>query len=82
MTKQAKTLNEQELKKLLQAAANTKASLRNRVIILLTHYAGMRIGEVAAVKVGDVLGKNGEVLEQINLSAAQTKGDKSSTRMA
>ena len=79
MTKQAKTLNEQELKKLLQAAANTKASLRNRVIILLTHYAGMRIGEVAAVKVGDVLGKNGEVLEQINLSAAQTKGSKSRT---
>lgn len=79
MSKQAKTLNEQELKKLLQAATNTKHSERNRTILLLTHLAGMRVGEVAAVKLGDVMNSEGQVLSQIQLKADQTKGSESRT---
>jgi integrase len=47
MTKQARTLNERELQKLLEFVSKTKSQKRNRAIILLTHLAGMRIGEVA-----------------------------------
>lgn len=77
MTKQAKTLNERELQRVLECAAKTKHAKRNRVILLLTHYAGMRIGEVAAVRVCDVLASDGTVRDEINLSAAQTKGSRS-----
>jgi integrase/recombinase XerD len=74
MTKQAKTLNERELQRLLDFVKTTKSAARNRAMLLLTHLAGMRIGEVAAVRVCDVLASDGTVRDEINLSAAQTKG--------
>lgn len=79
MSKQAKTLNDVELKKLLQAASNTKAALRNRVMLLLMHYAGMRVGEVAKVKLGDVVNNAGEIQDHISLATSQTKGDRGRT---
>ena len=77
MTKQAKTLNERELQRVLETAAKSKHAKRNRAILLLTHYAGMRIGEVAAVRFCDILSADGTVRDEINLSAAQTKGNRS-----
>lgn len=77
MTKQAKTLNERELQRLLDYVAKTKQAKRNRAILLLTHLAGMRIGEVAAVRVCDVVCSDNTVRDEINLSAAQTKGIRS-----
>ena len=77
MTKQAKTLNERELQRLLDFVKTTKSPARNRTIILLTHLAGMRIGEVAAVRICDVVASDGAVRDEINLSAAQTKGNRS-----
>ncbi len=77
MTKQAKTLNERELQRLLDFVKTTKSAARNRAIILLTHLAGMRIGEVAAVRVCDLFASDGTVRDEINLSASQTKGKKS-----
>jgi integrase/recombinase XerD len=77
MTKQAKTLNERELQRVLDCTAKTKFAKRNRAILLLTHLAGMRIGEVAAVRVCDILANDGTVRDEINLSAAQTKGSRS-----
>jgi integrase/recombinase XerD len=76
MTKQAKTLNERELQRLLDFVKTTKNAARNRAILLLTHLAGMRIGEVAAVRVCDLLASDGTVRDEINLSASQTKGKK------
>jgi len=77
MTKQAKTLNERELQRLLDYVAKTKQAKRNRAILLLTHLAGMRIGEVAAVRVCDILASDNTVRDEINLTAAQTKGNRS-----
>lgn len=77
MTKQAKTLNERELQRLLDFVKTTKNATRNRAILLLTHLAGMRSGEVAAVRVCDVLASDGTVRDEINLSSAQTKGNRS-----
>ena len=73
MTKQARTLNEQELQKLLQAATNTKHPQRNRTILLLTHLAGMRVGEVAAVKIGDVVQSDKTVLTEIKQKAQRVE---------
>jgi len=41
--------------------------------------AGMRVGEVAALTVSDVLAMDGTVKEEIALSAQQTKGNKART---
>jgi len=77
MTKQAKTLNEREMQRLLEFVAKTKNAKRNRVILLLTHLAGMRIGEVSALKYHDVVSADGTIKEEINLTAEQTKGNRS-----
>lgn len=79
MTKHARTLSDRELQRLLDYVAKTQRAARNRTILLLTHLAGMRIGEVAALRVCDVVDSEGAVRDEINLSAAQTKGNRSRT---
>ncbi|WP_062309448.1 tyrosine-type recombinase/integrase [Polynucleobacter sinensis] len=74
---QARTLTDAELDKALAYAQTTKAAVRNRAILLLTHLAGMRIGEVAGVRYCDVLSSDKQVLSEIHLRAYQTKGNKS-----
>ena len=74
---QARTLTDIELERVLAFSATTKAARRNRTILLLTHWAGLRIGEVAAVRYSDVLSTDMQVLSEIRLSANQTKGSKS-----
>ena len=51
-------------------------ALRNRVMLLMTHWAGMRVGEVAALRYADVIGADGSINAEIRLSAEQTKGDR------
>lgn len=72
---QARTLNERELKQLLSIIQFHKHALRNRVMLLMTHWAGMRVGEVAALRYADVLAADQSILPEIRLSAAQTKGN-------
>ncbi len=76
---QARVLTERELRKVLAFCSTQPHAARNRVMLLCTHMAGMRVGEVAALRISDVLGTDGTVLEEIALSAAQTKGNQSRT---
>ena len=46
-------------------------------MILMTHLAGLRVGEVAMLKYGDVIEEGGKVKSEIRLSPDQTKGNKS-----
>ena len=71
---QARTLTERELKQLLNYMQYRKHALRNRVMLLMTHWAGMRVGEVAALRYGDVLAADGTVVPEIRLARDQTKG--------
>jgi len=71
---QARTLTEKELKLLLLYINTRKHSARNRAMVLMTFWGGMRIGEVAATKIGDVLALDGTIKTEIRLTAAQTKG--------
>lgn len=73
---QAKTLNDNELKIVLAVIATGRNALRNRVMVLMSHLAGMRVGEIAAVKIGDILTSKGIVRDEIHLDAEQTKGKK------
>lgn len=71
---QARVLTEKELKLLLLYVATRKHAVRDRAMLLMTHWGGMRIGEVAYTKVGDVLAADGSTKQEIRLTAAQTKG--------
>jgi integrase/recombinase XerD len=71
---QARVLNEKELKLLLLYVATRKHAARDRAMLLMTHWGGMRIGEIAYTKVGDVLAADGSIKQEIRLTAAQTKG--------
>ena len=71
---QAKTLTPAELDQVLDYIATRKFALRNRVMLLTGYWSGMRVGEIASLKVSDVMNADGTVKAEIRLSAEQTKG--------
>jgi integrase/recombinase XerD len=77
--KQARTLNDKELNLLLLYVNTRKYAQRDRAMLLMTYWGGMRIGETAATKIKDVLASDGTIKQEINLTAEQTKGRYSRT---
>jgi integrase/recombinase XerD len=75
MSKQAKTLNSNELRRVLDYIATRKHSSRNRALVMMTFLSGMRVGEVASLKYSDVVNEDGTIKNEIRLSAEQTKGN-------
>ena len=75
MSKQAKTLTQQELRRVLDYTATRKHSARNRALLMTTTLSGMRVGEVASLRNSDVLDAEGNIRNEIRLSAEQTKGN-------
>ena len=55
MSKQAKTLTAQEIRRVLDYIATRKHSARNRAMLLTLFYAGLRVKECAALRYADVL---------------------------
>ena len=72
--KQAPVLSERDKARMLQAVAKGSYAERNRTMLMLSWLAGMRVGEIAALTVDDVLGANGEVRNEVQLAPEQTKG--------
>ena len=71
---QARALNPQELRRVLDHVATRRHSARNRAMLLLTHYAGMRVAEVAALRINDVLNGDSTIKGEVRLMPEQTKG--------
>jgi integrase/recombinase XerD len=76
---QAKVLSDQELKRVLAVVATMKHAKRNRLLVLLSFQAGMRAGEIAALKVGHVLNEDQSARDRIHLTNGQTKGNRQRT---
>jgi integrase/recombinase XerD len=74
MSKQAKTLTPQELRRVLDYISTRPHATRNRAVLLLMYYAGLRVGEAASLRVADVVDAQGQVLPEFVLRADQTKG--------
>ena len=72
--KQAQVLSERDVKLVLSQIARSSYSSRNRCMFLLALYSGMRVGELAALNVGDVVDTKGKLRDQIMLKPHQTKG--------
>lgn len=71
---QARVLNESEIRKILKAISFRRHASRDRTIFLLGLYSGMRAKELCSVRICDVLTREAEVKDEINLSSDQTKG--------
>ena len=76
MSKQAKTLTAQEIRRVLDYVATRKHSERNRAMLLTMYYAGLRVKECAALRYEDVLDADGKIKDEIRLTPDQTKGSK------
>ena len=73
MSKQAKTLNNDEIRKVLDYVATRKHSERNRAMIFTIFNTGMRVNEVANLRYKDVVDGEGVIRREIRLSAEDTK---------
>lgn len=74
MSKQAKTLNQQEIRKVLDYIATRKHAARNRAMLMTTFLSGMRVGEVSSLRFNNVLDADGKIRDEIHLTAEMTKG--------
>lgn len=70
---QAKTLTPVEIEKVLSHIASKPNSQRNRVMFLLTVWAGFRVSEVAGLKLSDVQNEDGSIRAEVYLSADRVK---------
>ena len=70
--KQAKVLTDTDLKKVVAyIEAFDRHAERNKAIILLTHYCGLRVSEVASLLVSDVINDKGDVNDELIINAVE-----------
>jgi integrase/recombinase XerD len=73
--KQAKSLKTEELKIVLAYIATRRHAVRDRAIVITSFLSGMRAHELASLRLGDVIGEDGRMRDEIALDASQTKGN-------
>ena len=76
----AKVLSKDEITRVLLIAEASSYGARDKIALELSIYAGMRIGEIAKLKIADIRGLDGKAVDVIHLSKHQTKGN-SATRV-
>jgi integrase/recombinase XerD len=72
--RQAPVLSERDKVRVLQVLSRESCAPRNRLMFMLSWLAGMRVGEIAALRIEDVLSQSGAIRTEVQLSASQTKG--------
>ena len=76
---QAKTLSQNELDLVLNYVSTKKYALRDRALILTSFLGGLRVAEIASLKMGDVLNLDGTIKNEIRLRAENTKTNEART---
>ena len=77
--KQAPVLKDEQVKRLLKTTRITRHSARNRLVIILSYYVGLRACEIASLKVGDVVDGEGNIKDTVLLTKDMTKGSKANS---
>ena len=75
----AKSLTHAEIERALEYIASNANAQRNRVMFLLTTNAGLRVSEVADLKLADVLDRDGTLRSEVLLAAERVKHGHSRT---
>jgi len=73
--KQARILTKAEFKRVLAVVDSNKYSQRNRAVLYLSFYAGLRACEIAALRLHDVIDDERQIKSQIVLEKHMTKGN-------
>jgi len=73
MSKQAKSLTAEELRRVMDYVATRKHSTRNRALVSFSFYAGCRVGEISSLLYTDVIDAEGNVRNEVVLRAENTK---------
>ncbi len=71
---QARALGAAEMEQILEHVNAGRHAHRNRCFILLTHLAGLRVGEVASLRWLDVMTADGQIKDEVRLLPEMTKG--------
>jgi integrase/recombinase XerD len=79
MAKQAKVLNNMEIRRVLDYVATRKHSQRNRALVMMMFNTGMRVSEVASLRIKDVVDSEGNIKNEILLLAENTKTNEART---
>jgi integrase/recombinase XerD len=74
--KQAKTLTDAQIARMLREVENSRYPLRDRVMVLLSVRAGLRAKEIALATWGMVLDADGNVSDTLELHDKASKGSK------
>ena len=69
---QARALGAAEMERVLEHVNAGRHAHRNRCFILLTHLAGLRVGEVASLRWLDVMNADGQIKEEVRLLPEMT----------
>ena len=77
--RQAQTLNEAQLRRVIHYCRSRRHPIRDETIILVSFYAGLRAKEIAALTIGNIFDEDGAVRTQFILSAQQSKGGQTLT---
>ena len=72
--RQARVLTDPEFKRLLAVVGQRKHAARDRFGLILSHLAGLRVGEIAGLVIRDVFETSGDVREQLRVRASIAKG--------
>jgi integrase len=73
----ARALYPREIKHALKVAGVCQNPIRNQLVLLLSHCCGLRITEIALLRVRDVLFASGEIRKEVRLPGAFTKSNRS-----
>jgi integrase/recombinase XerD len=76
---QARILTDLEYRRVLLHISKKSHAPRNKAILYMNHLGGMRCGEIASLKISDVLTSEGKIKDEIYLTPNQTKGNRSRT---
>lgn len=72
----ARVLSETEFKRVLKVAAADRHAARNVALLFVSFGLGLRVKEIGALSVADVLDGEGQLRTEINLQRRMTKGGK------
>jgi len=72
----AKVLSETEFERTLKVLAGELHAVRNTALLYFSFGLGLRVKELAALSIADIVAADGQIKEEINLLRRMTKGGK------